>query len=59
MSDFRVPAQLTMNARRSLQEGEQERSDARRRLSPEKIEELAAMVAAGKIPTVGWWRRAR
>jgi hypothetical protein len=30
---------------------------ARRSLSPEALEELADMLAAGKRPTVGWWRR--
>jgi hypothetical protein len=28
-------------------------------LSPEKLEELADMLIAGKRPTVGWWQRAR
>jgi hypothetical protein len=31
--------------------------EARRRLSPESLEELAGMLIAGKRPTVGWWRR--
>ncbi len=31
---------------------------ARRRLSEASVEELAAMIVAGKRPTVGWWRRA-
>lgn len=30
---------------------------ARRRLSPEEIEEYAEMVASGRTPTIGWWRR--
>jgi hypothetical protein len=30
---------------------------ARAGLSPEALEELAAMVVAGRHPTIGWWRR--
>jgi hypothetical protein len=31
--------------------------EARRSLSPEALEELAAMLGAGRRPTVGWWCR--
>jgi hypothetical protein len=29
----------------------------RRRLSAESVQELAAMLAAGRQPTIGWWRQ--
>jgi hypothetical protein len=32
-------------------------AEARRRLSPESLAELADMLEARKRPTVGWWRR--
>jgi hypothetical protein len=32
---------------------------ARRELSPESVEALADMIAAGHRPTIGWWRRHR
>ena len=31
---------------------------ARRNLSAASVEELAEMLTAGKVPTVGWWARA-
>jgi hypothetical protein len=33
-------------------------AQARRRLSPEALNELADMLIAGKRPTIGWWKRA-
>ncbi len=30
---------------------------ARRRLTDEALDELAEMLAAGRKPTIGWWRR--
>jgi len=31
----------------------------RRRLTREATEELAEMLVAGKVPTIGWWRKQR
>ncbi|MGO8873692.1 MAG: hypothetical protein ACLQPH_20280 [Acidimicrobiales bacterium] len=38
-------------------QGNSHSARARRSLSPESVEELAAMITVGKVPTVGWWRR--
>lgn len=32
---------------------------ARRSLTSDALEELADMIADGRTPTLGWWRRAR
>jgi hypothetical protein len=57
-----VMEQFTPEALRhlaSLKEAERPRLIARRNLSPASVEELAAMLAAGRRPTIGWWMRHR
>ncbi len=42
----------------SLMEQDRPSRARRRRLSEAGVEELAEMIVAGRVPTMGWWRRA-